>query len=92
MQNLLIFRIAEVHMVKNYISLHRLIGCRIVCLMIMLPRPHPGSVRNFRQISLFIIVCVYQLYISAVLFRLLIQQPKNPLRTRDCHDDRIQLL
>ena len=72
-QNCFSIGVSKIHMIKYHIPLHRLIGSRIICLMIMLPRPHTGPIRNLGQISLFIIACIHQLHISAVLFRLFIQ-------------------
>ena len=92
MQNLLIFRIAEVHMVKNYISLHRLISCRIVCLMIMLPRPETCTLFAFRQFSIRLSHGVHQLHIPLVHLRLLVHELEDPVRAGQGHDDAVELL
>ena len=75
MQNGLVRRIAEVHMVKYNAPLQLGIGQRSI-VMRMLPRPHSGMLFSFPQLAVRFLD-VHQRYIALVGFRLLIHECKD---------------
>ena len=90
MQNDLVRRIAEVHMVKYDAPLQLGVGQRSI-VMGMLPRPHSGMFFSFPQLAVRFLD-VHQRYIAFIRFRLLIHERKDARGTCQCCDNGVELV
>ena len=90
MQYNLIFRVPEVHVIKDNVALHRVQRNGAV-LVRMLPGPGAGAFFTFHQAAMAVISSIDQFYISVVLFRLLVQKLKNTLCAGQTHHNGVHL-
>ena len=91
-QNDLLWRIAEVHIVEHHVARELRIGHGTVRLMRMLPRPHAGALLALGQRAVRMLDRVDERHIALIRLGLLIEQPEHALRTGHGHNDGVQLL
>ena len=92
MQNDLLWRIAEVHVMEHHVASELRIGHGAVRLMRMLPRPHAGALLALGQRAVRMLDRVDKGHIALIRLGLLIEQPEHALRTGHGHNDGVQLL
>ena len=90
MQHNLIIGISEVHVVKYDVTFQLHICGWIAICMLVCPRPESGTLLTWHKLSIFAL-CIDQLDIALVHFRLLVQQIEDSLRSGKCHYDCIDL-
>ena len=89
MKNDLVIIVAKVYMVKYHLTAQLLVSHGIGILVIMLPCPESCSLFTLRDIALFILICTYQLHITVIDLRLLIQQFKDTVCSCQRHHDTV---
>ena len=92
MQNGLLRHIAEVHVEHGDVALQFGVGGGIVRLVVMLPCPVAGALGSLGDVAVLVDLCVDQMDIALILFRLLVHQLEDPLRAGQSHDDGVDLL
>jgi len=89
-QDDLLRRIAEVHIVQAHVALQRRVGHAAVRLVRMAPCPHLGGLLGFRQLAVDVLR-IDQLDVAVIALRLLIEHLEDALGAGDAHDDGVDL-
>ena len=92
MQHQLVIRIAEIHVIHDDIAFKLAVLRFARVLVRVFPRPQTGALPALGEAAVLLPLCVDEGYIAVVHLRLFIQQGKDALRTRQCHDDGVGLL
>ena len=91
MQDNLVIAIPEIDAIKGDIAFQGLIGGRILCLVIMLPRPLSCVLPGLMDLTVGAALAVDQHDIAVVRLRLGIHEIKDSLRACQCHDNAVEL-
>ena len=91
MKNNLIRVVTKVNILKFNLACEFSV-CDLTCLMLVSPCPKPGSLLSLCEITICILLCIYQLNIALVLLRLLVCHGKYPVSSGSRHDYGVDLL
>ena len=83
--------IAKIHTVKYHITFQKLIGRRIIGLVIMLPCPASGMLIGFFDLSVFH-NRIDKGHIALIQLRFFIKESENPVCAGKCHNHTVELL
>ena len=86
----LLICVSEINIIKGNITFHGLIGCCIVCLVVMLPCPVSCVMICLDDLSVFLLR-VYQHYITVISLSRLIKELKYSVSSGQRHDDGVEL-
>ena len=92
MQHQLVGVVAKVHVVQHHFALQAGIGDCAVRLVGMLPSPHVGALFALHQVSVPVLLGVYQGDVALVGLGLFVNQVKDTLGAGHAHDNHIQLV
>ena len=91
MQNDLLIIISKINIIKYNITFQLAISCCSIILMIMFPSPQSGLFLALLDLTI-LLGHIHELHITFIHLRLLVKQLKDTICTRQCHNDRIDLL
>ena len=92
MKNHLIFRVSEVHVVKNDRAFQLRVGNGSFRFMRVFPCPEVGPGFGLRNLAVLILFCIDQFHVAIVCLRFLIHQVKDTLCAGCGVDHEVDLL